>query len=393
MNNRLILYLVSFAAFLGPFTQSIYTPIIPEIIEDFQTSPYLVNLTISIFTFFMALMQMAYGPLTDTKGRRKILLIGIFLYIAASLGCYYSQSIQMLLVFRAFQAIGIAAGSVVAVTVIGDIFEGKHRGNAMGTFQMMVALGPVVGPVVGGFLGGLFNFHTVFLALVLVGVLVFVGNYLFLKETRPEITGGHHFGIGDFLVVLKDRIGSSIVLLGFIQYYAFYNFLVFIPGILSEQYGLTAEQKGMAFLPMTLLIVFGSFLGGRLQETFEGRKVVVGTSYLNVAAILLFLWVSPLSLPLLIGSTILFGLFLGMSLPVQTTLLTSVFLSNRATAVGVYNFFRYMGMACGPLLGSVLLSAGGYNAVYGFIVVVFLGVTLLLNKQFLGRKDARVTNG
>ena len=393
MNNRLILYLVSFAAFLGPFTQSIYTPIIPEIIEDFQTSPYLVNLTISIFTFFMALMQMAYGPLTDTKGRRKILLIGIFLYIAASLGCYYSQSIQMLLVFRAFQAIGIAAGSVVAVTVIGDIFEGKHRGNAMGTFQMMVALGPVVGPVVGGFLGGLFNFHTVFLALVLVGVLVFVGNYLFLKETRPEITGGHHFGIGDFLVVLKDRIGSSIVLLGFIQYYAFYNFLVFIPGILSEQYGLTAEQKGMAFLPMTLLIVFGSFLGGRLQETFEGRKVVVGTSYLNVAAILLFLWVSPLSLPLLIGSTILFGLFLGMSLPVQTTLLTSVFLSNRATAVGVYNFFRYMGMACGPLLGSVLLSAGGYNAVYGFIVVVFLGVALLLNKQFLGRKDAQITNG
>jgi DHA1 family bicyclomycin/chloramphenicol resistance-like MFS transporter len=70
---------------------------------------------------------------------------------------------------------------------------------------------------------------------------------------------------------------------------------------LSEKYGLTAEQKGMVFLPMSLFIVIGSFLGAKAQEKFEGRKVIVVTSYLNVMAVFLFLLVSHLSLLLLIG--------------------------------------------------------------------------------------------
>ncbi|MGL1465738.1 MFS transporter, partial [Vibrio parahaemolyticus] len=82
-----------------------------------------------------------------------ILLLGLAIYVAASLGCFLSDSIEALLVFRALQAVGIAAGAVVAVTVIGDCFEGPARGRAMGSFQMMVALGPVLGPVAGGFVG------------------------------------------------------------------------------------------------------------------------------------------------------------------------------------------------------------------------------------------------
>jgi DHA1 family bicyclomycin/chloramphenicol resistance-like MFS transporter len=274
MNRTLIVYLVSLAAFLGPFTQTIYTPILPEVTKDFGTSSFLVNLTISIFTLFLALMQTVYGPLTDTKGRRNVILFGIFLYTLASLGCFFSNSIYMLLFFRALQAIGIAAGSVVAATVIGDLFEGKARGKAMGTFQMMVSLGPVVGPIVGGFLGGRFNFHAVFLVLVFAGLIIFVCNFIFLKETKPETGAMERFQLRDFVMILKNRIGSSIILLGFIQYYALYNFLVFLPSILSERYRLPAEQKGIVFLSMSLFIVIGSFLGGRIQGRFENRNVI-----------------------------------------------------------------------------------------------------------------------
>ncbi|MFC3884139.1 MFS transporter [Bacillus songklensis] len=381
MNRKFIVYLVSFAAFLGPFTQTIYAPIIPEVTHSFQTSPFLVNLTISIFTLFLALMQMIYGPLTDTKGRRTVILFGTILYIFASLGCFFSNSIYVLLFFRALQAIGIAAGSVVAVTVIGDLFEGKSRGKAMATFQMMVALGPVIGPVIGGFLGGTFDFHSVFLALAVVGMIVFICNLAFLKETKPEAITGNRFTPNDFFIILKNRIGSSIILLGFVHYYSFYNFLVFLPHLLSERYGLTAEQKGMVFLPMSLSIMIGSFIGGKIQERFEGRNVVVTTSFLNAASILLFLFLSSVSLPLLIGVIVLVGLFLGTSLPVQTTLLTQAFQTNRATAVGVYNFFRYMGMACGPMIGTILFHLGGFRGLYGFVVIVFFICSLILIKQ------------
>jgi DHA1 family bicyclomycin/chloramphenicol resistance-like MFS transporter len=383
MKRTAIVYLVSLAAFLGPFTQTIYTPILPEVTNDFGTSSFLVNLTISIFTFFLALMQMVYGPLTDTKGRRNVLLTGIFLYTMASLGCFFSDSIYILLVFRALQAIGIAAGSVVAATVIGDLFEGKARGKAMGTFQMMVSLGPVVGPIVGGFLGGRFHFHSVFLVLVFAGLLIWIGNFIFLQETKPEKQPSKPFRLRNFVTILRHQTGSSIILLGFIQYYAMYNFLVFLPGILTERYGLSAEEKGIAYLAMSCMIVVGSFIGGRIQGHWEDRRIILITSYLNVISILLFLIVSHISIPWLVLSIMLFGLFLGISLPVQTTLLTYAFQANRSTAIGVYNFFRYMGMAFGPMVGSVLFALGGYVLVYGFVDIAFFACALLLTVRVM----------
>ena len=384
MNRKFIVYIVAFAAFLGPFTQTIYTPVLPEVAYQFHTSSFVVNLTISVFTFFLAIMQIVYGPLTDTKGRRKVILFGIALYVIASIGCFLSANIELLLVFRALQAIGIAAGSVVAVTVISDLFEGRERGQAMGTFQMMVSLGPVLGPVIGGFLSGWFNFHSVFLALAATGLLVLICNYAFLRETKPDDGKPARFQVRDFAVILRNRTGSSVIFLGFIQYYVFYNFLVFLPDILGDRYGLSAEQKGLVFLPMSLCIVIGSFLGGRIQARMDGKKVIVLTTFLNVASLIFFLVFYSISLAWLLAGIICFGLFLGLSLPVQTTLLTSAFTTNRATAVGAYNFFRYMGMACSPIVGSLLFRIGGYLLLYGFIAIVFLAFALLLSRRLLG---------
>ncbi|MBO7743386.1 MFS transporter [Paenibacillus sp. MWE-103] len=389
MNRKFIVYLVAFAAFFGPFTQTIYTPVLPEVASQLHSTSFVVNLTISVFTFFLAIMQMIYGPLTDIKGRRKVMLLGIALYVVASVGCFFSGTIALLLVFRALQAIGIAAGSVVAVTVISDLFEGKERGEAMGTFQMLVSLGPVLGPVVGGFLSGVFDFHSVFLALAATGMLVLVFNYVFLKETKPDNIQAGRFQLRDFASILQHRIGSSIIYLGFLQYYSFYYFLVFLPNILTDRYGLSAEQKGLVFLPMSLGIVVGSYVGGKIQARIEGEKLVVLTSYLNAISLLIFLVVYSISLPWLLAGIILFGLFLGLSLPVQTTLLTGAFTKNRATAVGAYNLFRYMGMACSPIVGSLFYRIGGYVLLYGFIMIVYLAFALLLSRRLLGAQAVK----
>jgi MFS transporter, DHA1 family, multidrug resistance protein len=381
-HRTLLVYLVAFAAFLGPFSQTIYVPLIPEVTKELHTTSFLVNFSISIYTIFLALMQMVYGPLTDSIGRRKVMLAGILIYLIATIGCFLSGSIESLLVFRSLQAVGIAAGSVVAVTVIGDLFEGKDRIQPMGTFQMMVSLGPVLGPVAGGFLSGSFDFHMIFIALLCVGLIVLAGNFVYLKETKPKENKKQNFKFTDFINILKNRIGFSVIGIGFIQYYALYNFLVFLPGIMSERYGLSAEQKGLVFLPLSLGIVVGSFIGGKLRN-FDERKVVVGTAFLNVLSLLFFILVSDVSLSMLIVSISLFGLFLGMSLPVQTALLTQEFQTNRATAIGAYNFFRYMGMSVGPLLGSFLFHIGSYDLAYGFVDAILLLFALIMSNQLL----------
>ncbi len=371
MSPRLLTFMVAFAAFLGPFTQTVYAPILPELGGALRTTPFLINLSISIFTLVLAFMQIIYGPLVDRSGRKRTLLAGLAIYIVASLGCFLADRIETLLAFRALQAVGIAAGAVVAVTVIGDRFEGAARGRAMGSFQMMVALGPVIGPVVGGFVGEHLDFHYVFLLLAIVGAAALLSNAIWLRETRPA-GEPRAFHPAQYLEVLGNRQGLAIMLLSFVQYYAFYNYLVFMPRVLDAVYGLSASEKGLVFLPLSVAVVIGSYVGGRLLGHWRPRPMLLVTALLNALSLLLFVAVAPLSLVALVVAVTAFGLFLGLSLPVQTSLLMDLYQHNRATAVGSYNFFRFMGMATGPVLGSWLFQDGNLGPLYGFAAAAFL---------------------
>lgn len=371
MSPRLLTFMVAFPAFLGPFTQTVYAPILPELGGALRTTPFLINLSISIFTLVLAFMQIIYGPLVDRSGRKRTLLAGLAIYIVASLGCFLADRIETLLAFRALQAVGIAAGAVVAVTVIGDRFEGAARGRAMGSFQMMVALGPVVGPVVGGFVGEHLDFHYVFLLLAIVGAAALLSNAIWLRETRPA-GEPRAFHPAQYLEVLGNRQGLAIMLLSFVQYYAFYNYLVFMPRVLDAVYGLSASEKGLVFLPLSVAVVIGSYVGGRLLGHWRPRPMLLITALLNALSLLLFVAVAPLSLVALVVAVTAFGLFLGLSLPVQTSLLMDLYQHNRATAVGSYNFFRFMGMATGPVLGSWLFQDGNLGLLYGFAAAAFL---------------------
>lgn len=374
----LVVYLVALAAFMGPFTQTVYTPILPDLPARFGTSLFVVNLTISIYTVVLAVMQLVYGPLVDRRGRRAVLLPAVALYVLASVGCAFSTSAAALLAFRALQGAGIAAGSVVATTVIADLFTGAARGRAMGTFQMLVALGSVVGPVVGGVVAARAGFVGIFLLLAGIAVVLLAAQAAGLPETRPPDAAGTRLTLADFGGIVREPRGSAVILLGVVQYYAYYCFLVFLPDIGRRLYGMGPERIGLAFLPLSVGIVIGSYAGGRAQSRWNAPRLLVVTALLDAASLLAFVWLAPRSIAALVTGGGLFGLLLGLSLPVQTTLLAETFVRTRATAIGVYNFARYLGMAAGPLLGAVLYRRGGVPLLFGsagmaFTVAVLLG--------------------
>jgi len=373
-----LVVLVSLAAFMGPFTQTVYTPILPDLEERFHTSLFIVNLTISLPAVVLAAMQLVYGPLTDRRGRRAVLVPAVLLYALASVGCAFSPTAPLLLVCRALQAAGIAAGSVVATTVIGDLLTGTERGRAMGTFQMLVALGPLVGPVVGGIIAVHAGFVGIFLMLAAAGLLLALAQSVFLPETRLHKTGEvQRMTPADFGRIIAAPQGSAVILLGVVQYYAYYCFLVFLPDILRQGYHLTVDKTGLAFLPLSLGMVIGSYVGGRIQARWSGARILLVTSLLNAVSLILFIVLAGLSLNALLVDSGLFGLLLGLSLPVQTTILAGAFVQERATAIGVYNFARYLGMAAGPMLGAVLYRQGGVPLLFGFTGVVFAVSALL----------------
>lgn len=122
-------------------------------------------------------------------------------------------------------------------------------------------------------------------------------------------------------------VGLAIVVLGSVQYSVFYTLLILLPNILSDLYALAPGQTGLMFLPVSVCVVISSLIGGRIQEHFDLKKWLFAIALLNMTSVFLFAVLASVSLPLLTVNISLFGMFLGLSLPSQTTLLSNVFLA------------------------------------------------------------------
>lgn len=108
---------------LGPLTIDMYLPALPKIADDMSVSSSVVQLTLTGTLAGLALGQLVVGPLSDSLGRRKPMIAGIVLHMAASLLCMFAPSIAVLGVARGLQGFGAAAAMVVAIAVVGDLFR------------------------------------------------------------------------------------------------------------------------------------------------------------------------------------------------------------------------------------------------------------------------------
>ncbi|CAI8888406.1 Uncharacterized MFS-type transporter YvmA [Bacillus sp. IT-79MI2] len=354
-----ILYIVCISALLGSFAQNIYTPLLPMIQDSFHTSLYLVNLTVSIFTFVLAIMQLVYGPLIDAKGRKYILIPSLIISTIGSIGCAFTTDIYLFLFFRAVQALGIAAIPIVAATIIGDLFEGKERGKAMSLYQMLLALAPAIGPLMGGYLGNINGHVSIFLFLSTIGVILLITNISLLPETKPDVLKKDKT-TNNYWRILRNKTGSSIAIIGFMQFCIYFCFLVFLPSILTNVFHLNTGEIGLMFVPMSLCIMLGSYCYKFLQTLLTTKQALLITSFFNIICVILFSFTYHISIPILIIITSVYGFSIGLSMPTHITLLTEEFVGERATAIGIYNFIRYIGMGTGPIVGSFLLFNQNY---------------------------------
>ncbi|MBY0599754.1 MFS transporter [Bacillus bingmayongensis] len=375
-----ILYIVCMSALLGSFAQNIYTPVLPMIQNSFHTSLYLVNLTVSIFTFVLAIMQLVYGPLIDAKGRKYILIRSLFIGTIGSIVCAFTTNIYLFLIFRAVQALGIAAIPVIAATIIGDLFEGKERGKAMSTYQMLLALAPAVGPLIGGYLGNINGHVSIFLFLSTIGVFLLIANITLLPETKPATPKAARKA-DHYRSILRNNTGFSIAIIGFMQFCIYFCFLVFLPNILTNLFHLNAGEIGLTFVPMSLCIMLGSYCYKFSQILLSTKQALLLTSFFNIACVILFSFVYHINIPMLIVATSLYGFSMGLSMPTHTTLLTEEFVEERATAIGTYNFIRYIGMGTGPIVSGFLLFNQNYFWIFFTGAIVFLIVVLYVMKK------------
>jgi len=155
--------------------------------------------------------------------------------------------------------------------------------------------------------------------------------------------------------------------------------------LLDSLFTVAAETKGLFFVPLTAGMFAGIAVGARWQRYWTRTRILITCSY-ALAGIVLTLWLGLTSgligMSTLIAVLLAYGMLLGCSLPVQSTILVSLFARDKGTAMGIYNFLRFTGAALGPMLGGMIAIAWNVNAVF-LNVAVLLGLAALLIHRYL----------
>ncbi len=366
-----VLYIVCISAFFASLNQNIYSPIIPLITDSFHVTTTMVNLTVSLFIFITAIMQIIFGTILDIKGSRFILIPSLILTVIASVGCAVTTNFTLFFVFRLLQAFGTAAIPLIASATITDLFEGNTRGSAMGTYQTLLSIAPAVAPIVGGIIGDKYNYNGIFWVLVSISVLLLVINTLFFPTDQKiqEKKKSNAFKFYHFIV--KDGLGCLVLSLSFLNFLVYFSILVYLPILLTDHYHLHINIVGWLYLPITISLVAGSILFKFVQWRMSLKTLFTLTNIIITVGIIGFGITHIYSLLLMSLSLLIYGIGIGILTPTYATIITNKFEQYRASAMGVFNFVRYTGMAAGPILISLLLESISSEFVFTLFGILF----------------------
>jgi DHA1 family bicyclomycin/chloramphenicol resistance-like MFS transporter len=239
------------------------------------TSTNDAQLVIGVFFFGFGVSQIVFGTLSDTFGRRKILLGGMAVYVVAMFAAAWTSSFQMLLVMRFVQGIGGAAVRITTMSVVRDCFGGREMARVMSYVMIVFMIIPIVAPSVGQLIISYANWHWIFILLGIVGSILFTWALLRLKESLPE-DERIPLSIGSvadgFRTVLTNRItcGYMIGLTMFTGVISAY--VVSVQQVFGEVYGL-GDWFPIAFAATAGGIAVANFANGFFVRTFGMRRI------------------------------------------------------------------------------------------------------------------------
>ena len=283
---------------LGPFSIDTYLPAFTGIAAAIGATPVEMQQTLSAYLFGFAIMNLFHGALSDSFGRRPVVLWGLAVFTLASVGCAMSQHIGALVFFRAVQGMSAGAGIVISRAVIRDMFPPADAQRVMSQVTIYFGVAPAVAPMVGGFLFVHSDWHAIFWFLVAVGVVLWVANYKLLPETL-HLSQRQPFNVRNLMRGYRE-MGSSarfmmLALASGIPFNGMFLYVLSAPVFLGEHLGLAPGQFYWFFMITIAGIMGGAWLSGRLagrvkpqHQIRHGFLIMLLVSLLNLGLNLVF---------------------------------------------------------------------------------------------------------
>jgi len=336
--------LLALLGMLGPFSIDTYLPAFSGIAKTLGATPAEMQQTLSAYLFGFAFMNLFHGALSDSLGRRPVVLWGIAVFTLASAGCALSQSIGQLVFFRALQGLSTGAGIVISRAVIRDMFPPAQAQKVMSQVTIYFGVAPAIAPMIGGWLFVHLDWHSIFWFLTLVGAALWLANYKLLPETL-HLSHRQPFEV-KHLMRGYWQLGSNprfllLALASGIPFNGMFLYVLSAPAFLGEHLQLAPSQFFWFFVLTIAGIMLGAWCSGRMagrlppkQQIRYGFLVMLTFSLINVAANLM--WVPQASWAMFPIAIFAFGW--ALMVPVVTLLVLDLHPERRGMASSLQAF-------------------------------------------------------
>jgi DHA1 family bicyclomycin/chloramphenicol resistance-like MFS transporter len=289
LSNAGLATLLAALSMLGPFSIDAYLPAFSSIQTSLHASSIEVQQTLTAYMLSFAAMTLWHGALSDSFGRRNVVLVALVVFAIGSFGCASAHTVHYLWVFRIMQGVAAGAGMVIGRAIVRDLYEGAPAERLLSLVTMIFSIAPAIAPIIGGWVVSHSDWRTIFLLLFVYTVLLLIACYKYLPESLP-VEKRQPFNVNFLWESYRDVFKSPgfHFMAGTIacNFAGIFLFISSAPAFVTQHLKLDAQSFGWQFVPMVGGIFLGSLaanrLAGRLTIT---RQVSIGFMFLLSAAI------------------------------------------------------------------------------------------------------------
>ncbi|ARU30926.1 Bcr/CflA family drug resistance efflux transporter [Sulfuriferula sp. AH1] len=364
---------------LGPFSIDTYMPSFPAIQQSLNATPLQVQQTLSVYLLCFAVMMLFHGSFSDSFGRRPIILGSLVAFVLTSIACVFANDINTLIVLRGMQGLSAGAGLIVGRAIIRDLYAGAEAQRLMSQITMMFAISPAIAPIIGGWLHLMFGWHSVFVFMAVLGLLLLVLSWRYLPETHP-LAGRHPFSmrplIGNYHQVARHP--HFLLLAGTValHFAGFFLYIASAPVFVLRTLHLREDQFAWLFIPAITGVMIGAFLSGRLAGRITQQQTVKYAYVLLLSAAAINLAYNSTFIPAwpwAILPIALYGMGMSLAMPSITLLALDLFPQHRGLVSSMQGFVQTMLNAIVAGIISPMLSFSPMYLALGMMGFLLLG--------------------
>ena len=262
---------------IGPLSIDMYLPAFPSIAKGLNTTVPSVMLSLSSFFIGISVGQLMYGPLLERYGRKTPLYIGLSLYAIASLACATAMSVETLIVFRFFQALGGCVGMVASRAMVRDLFDVKDNAKVFSTLMLVIAVSPIIAPSLGGFITTYLGWRYIFIMLIVVIALIISGIYFLLPDSKgpdPSYSLKPAAILSSFSSIIKHPQFALYTFSGAVASAGLYAFISGSPHVFLEVFKITEQHYGWVFAFVASGLIGSSQLNSFFLKKYKSEQII-----------------------------------------------------------------------------------------------------------------------